>query len=73
MTDTTAPDQPVEPHVSDVDAFTFRMERDPLLRSTIVAVAVLDRVPDWDHFRRRVERATRLLGSTKPASQVPPA
>ena len=60
MTDTTAPDQPVEPHVSDVDAFTFRMERDPLLRSTIVAVAVLDRVPDWDHFRRRVERATRL-------------
>lgn len=60
MTDRTAPHPPFEPHVSDVDAFTFRMERDPLLRSTIVAVAVLDRTPDWEHFRRRVERATRL-------------
>jgi WS/DGAT/MGAT family acyltransferase len=53
----------IEPHVSDADAFTFRMERDPLLRSTIVAVVGLDRSPDWDHFRRRVDRATRLAPS----------
>lgn len=51
----------VEPHVSEADAFTFRMERDPLLRSTIVAVALLDRSPDWDHLGRRTERATRLV------------
>ena len=30
------------------DAFTWRMERDPPLRSTIVAVDWLDRAPDWD-------------------------
>lgn len=53
----------VEPHVSEADAFTFRMERDPLLRSTIVAVAVLDRSPDWEHLLRRTDRATRLVPS----------
>lgn len=47
-------------HVSEADAFTLRMERDPLLRSTIVAVAVFDRAPEWDELVRRVERATRL-------------
>ncbi len=52
-----------EGHVSDADAFTIRMERDPLLRSTIVAVATLDRSPDWEHLQRRVDRATRLAPS----------
>lgn len=51
----------VEAHVSEADAFTLRMERDPLLRSTIVAMAILDRSPDWDHFRRRIDRASRLV------------
>lgn len=53
----------VEPHVGEADAFTFRMERDPLLRSTIVAVALLDRAPRWDHLVRRTDRATRLVPS----------
>ncbi len=30
------------------DAFTWYMERDPALRSTVVAVDWLDRAPDWD-------------------------
>jgi diacylglycerol O-acyltransferase / wax synthase len=50
----------VERHLSDSDAFTMQLERDPLLRSTVVAVAVFDRAPDWDVLRERVERATRL-------------
>ncbi len=49
-----------EQHVSDADAFTMQLERDPLLRSTVVAVALLDRAPDWDILRDRVDRATRL-------------
>lgn len=49
-----------ERHVSDADAFTMQLERDPLLRSTIVAVAILDRVPDWQVLEERVDRATRL-------------
>ncbi|MGZ6888083.1 MAG: wax ester/triacylglycerol synthase domain-containing protein [Acidimicrobiia bacterium] len=50
----------VERHLSDSDAFTMQLERDPLLRSTVVAVAVFDRAPAWDVLRERVERATRL-------------
>lgn len=46
--------------VRETDAFALRMERDPLLRSTITAVLVLDRVPVWERLVERVERATRL-------------
>ena len=48
-------------HVRETDAFTFRMERDPQLRSTITAVAVFDRAPDWDVLVERIDRATRLV------------
>jgi WS/DGAT/MGAT family acyltransferase len=47
-------------HVGETDAFTFQLERDPLLRSTIVAVATFDRTPEWDLLNDRIERATRL-------------
>lgn len=50
-------------HVRATDAFTLRMERDPILRSTITALAILDRAPDWDRLVERVERATRLVPS----------
>ncbi len=47
-------------HVRETDAFTLSMERDPLLRSTIVAIALFDEAPDWDVLVDRVDRATRL-------------
>ena len=47
-------------HVSEVDAFTMQLERDPLLRSTIVAVALYDCAPDWRVLNERIDRATRL-------------
>ena len=50
----------VQVHVRQTDAFTQKMERDPLLRSTIVAVAQFDRTPDWSVLEDRIERATRL-------------
>lgn len=40
------------------DAFSWDMERDPVLRSTIVAVAWLDRVPDGDRLERRLARVS---------------
>lgn len=43
------------------DAFTWSMESDPRLRSTVVTVMVLDRAPDWDEVRTRVERLSREL------------
>jgi len=48
-------------HLSDADALTVMMEDDPLLRSTIVVVATLDRVPEWPRLVERAERATRLV------------
>ena len=35
------------------DAFTWAMERDPRLRSTVVTIIMLDRSPDWDEVRYR--------------------
>lgn len=49
-----------DPHLSEADTFTIQMEADPLLRSTIVAVALLDQTPHWGQLLDRVERATRL-------------
>jgi WS/DGAT/MGAT family acyltransferase len=43
------------------DAFTWSMESDPRLRSTVVTVVMLDRVPDWDEIRDRLETLTRDL------------
>lgn len=50
-------------HVSEADAFTLGLERDPGLRATIVAVVVLDRSPDWDRLVARMERASTLVPS----------
>ncbi|MFZ3344600.1 wax ester/triacylglycerol synthase domain-containing protein [Mycobacterium sp.] len=35
------------------DAFTWAMESDPRLRSTVVTVVMLDRSPDWEEVRNR--------------------
>jgi diacylglycerol O-acyltransferase / wax synthase len=43
------------------DAFTWSMESDPRLRSTVVTVMMLDRVPDWAEVRKRVERLSHEL------------
>ena len=43
------------------DAFTWYMERDPALRSTIVVIDWLDRAPDWDVLVERVDRISRLM------------
>ncbi len=45
------------------DAFTWYMESDPELRSTVVAVAWLDSVPAWEDLVQRLERATRQIPS----------
>jgi diacylglycerol O-acyltransferase / wax synthase len=47
------------------DAFSWRMERDPALRSTIVVVDWLDRAPDWDALVARVDRLSRLMPSLR--------
>lgn len=44
------------------DAATFRTASgDPRMRSTVVALAVLDSSPDWDRLRTRLERLTHFV------------
>ncbi|MEE6138369.1 wax ester/triacylglycerol synthase domain-containing protein [Mycobacterium sp. 050128] len=43
------------------DAFTWAMETDPRLRSTVVSVVLLDRSPDWDGVRDRFDLISRKL------------
>jgi diacylglycerol O-acyltransferase len=45
----------------NTDAFTWAMESDPRLRSTVVTVIMLDRVPDWTRVRDRFDRISRIL------------
>jgi diacylglycerol O-acyltransferase len=47
------------------DAFTWYMERDPALRSTIVVIDWLDRAPDWNVLTERVDRISRLMPSLR--------
>ncbi len=47
--------------MSDGDALMWNIERDPLLRSTIAVVWLMDRAPERGRFERKVERATRTL------------
>ena len=44
------------------DAATFRTASgDPRMRSTVVALAVLDSPPDWERLRTRLERLTHFV------------
>ena len=52
---------PAPVRMRDSDAFSWYMERDPLLRSTVVAIAVLDTDPNWDALVERVARAVHRL------------
>ncbi|MCB1264878.1 MAG: DUF1298 domain-containing protein [Mycobacterium sp.] len=47
--------------MSQTDAFTWAMESDPRLRSTVVTVIMLDRCPDWDVVRERFEALSHNL------------
>jgi diacylglycerol O-acyltransferase / wax synthase len=43
------------------DAFTWAMESDPRLRSTVVSVVLLERSPDWGEVRERFDLISREL------------
>jgi len=56
----------------DTDAFSWYLEKDPGLRSTIVAVAWLDARPDFDVMAARLEQATRLVPRFRQRPMQPP-
>lgn len=58
-------------HMKPSDAVMWGIEKDPVLRSTITAVAMLDRVPDWDRFLERIDRTSRLIPRMRQRVVIP--
>ncbi|WP_067903493.1 wax ester/triacylglycerol synthase domain-containing protein [Nocardia vaccinii] len=54
MTDTR------ESHLTQSDLFSWSMERDAILRSTVTSILILDSLPDVDRFLRLVDRGSRV-------------
>ncbi|HEX5614020.1 MAG TPA: wax ester/triacylglycerol synthase family O-acyltransferase [Acidimicrobiia bacterium] len=58
--------------MSDQDALMWNIEKDPVLRSTILAVAFLDQAPDWARLVDRFDRATLLIPRLRQRVVSPP-
>jgi WS/DGAT/MGAT family acyltransferase len=64
--------------MSDAEGLMWRLEKDPHLSSTFATVSILDRPPDFDLFRQRMERAAmviprlRQVARTVPGNLAPP-
>lgn len=61
-----------EHRMSDSDALMWTIEKDPLLRSTIMAVALLDQAPDHDRVRDKIERGLRMIPRLRQRAAAPP-
>jgi WS/DGAT/MGAT family acyltransferase len=61
-----------EDRMSPSDAVMWDIEKDPVLRSTITAVALLDRAPDWDALVARIEQGTCVVPRLRQRVIVPP-
>src|SRR5947208_7428906 len=59
--------------MSDTEALMWTIEKDPGLRSSFLQLTLLDRAPDFERFRRRMERAVRVLPRLAQRVVPPPA
>lgn len=59
--------------MSDAEGLMWRLDKDPYLSSTFANLSVLDRAPDFDRLRRRLERATVAIPRLRQRVQATPA
>ena len=52
-------------HLSQNDTIMWMVEADPLLRSTIMGVVLLDGAPDWDRLQARVEEVSHHIAALR--------
>ena len=64
--------------MSEAESLMWRLEKDPYLSSTVANITVLDTAVDFDRFRCRLERASRIVPRLRqrvqptPVSLTPP-
>jgi WS/DGAT/MGAT family acyltransferase len=58
--------------MSDAEGLMWRLEKDPHLSSTFANVTILDRAPDFDALRRRMERAAMRIPRLRQRVQTSP-
>ena len=61
MTQTSERELRFEDRMRDADALAWSIEKDPMLRSTIIAVLGLDRAPKRALMAERLERGSQLV------------
>jgi len=59
--------------MSDAEALMWRLDKDPFLSSTFANLSLLDRAPDFDRLRRRMERAAVAIPRLRQRVQSSPA
>ncbi|MGA0879336.1 MAG: wax ester/triacylglycerol synthase domain-containing protein, partial [Ilumatobacteraceae bacterium] len=59
--------------MSDAEALMWRLDKDPYLSSTFANISILDRAPDFDRLRRRMERAAVAIPRLHQRVQAAPA
>ncbi len=59
--------------MSDAEGLMWRLEKDPHLSSTFANVTLLDKRPDVDRLRRRMERAIQMVPRLRQRVQPAPA
>lgn len=59
--------------MSDAEGLMWRLDKDPYLSSTFANLSVLDRAPDIDRLRRRMERAAVAIPRLRQRVQATPA
>ncbi|MFN8050776.1 MAG: wax ester/triacylglycerol synthase family O-acyltransferase [Acidimicrobiales bacterium] len=59
-------------HMGPAEAVLWDIESDPVLRSTITALAILDRAPNWDRMVHRLDIATRTIPRLRQRVVEPP-
>lgn len=59
--------------MSDAEGLMWRLEKDPYLSSTFANVTILDRPPDLERFRRRMEHAVQAVPRLRRRVQPAPA
>ena len=63
----------VERRMTDAEALMWTVEKDPSLRASFLNITLLDRPPDFDRLRRRMQRAVQLIPRLRQRVVSPPA